>query len=290
MPDDQLAALCEAHANPFIMDGPTASSVACERLENAVRSKSPLSLLRVGDGEGNAIGMTKHDPNDAQLKTFMTRFHGHNGRAISLDDALVFCHQVKHALTAADIIGVRFARSPELATIERGFGRGWPHAVLGILYAREFLQDGLVEGFLRRKFITSAWIHLDLIPFLTHIFTLAENIIVITGRSELKQQFHARLGSRLKDFISVPVQGFAPQSEADSHHGGVFPKILDYLRRDLSGTLLVVGAGLFGKIYCNTARMNGAVASDLGSAVDILAGHETRPIHASYDFSGARWL
>jgi hypothetical protein len=51
-----------------------------------------------------------------------------------------------------------------------------------------------------------------------------------------------------------------------------------------------VGAGLFGKVYCHTAKQDGAVAIDLGSAFDILAGLETRPVHKWYDISAMRWI
>jgi hypothetical protein len=62
------------------------------------------------------------------------------------------------------------------------------------------------------------------------------------------------------------------------------------LSRDLRGKLVLVGAGLFGKVYCHTARQHGAVAIDLGSAFDILAGLNTRPIHKAYDINAMRWI
>lgn len=53
---------------------------------------------------------------------------------------------------------------------------------------------------------------------------------------------------------------------------------------------MLVGAGFFGKIYCHTAKMNGAVAVDLGSAFDVLAGLSTRPAHTSVDVKALSWL
>jgi hypothetical protein len=290
MPDPELRALCEAYGAPFLPNGAAASPIICDRIEAAIRSNSPLSVLRVGNGEGNAISMTKDNPTYAQRQTFFYEFNSQNGIEIHQSDAIMFCHDVRYALISADIIGFRSFLLPELPMIRKAIERGDAYAALGILYAREFIQDGLLRDFLRHKFITSAWIHLDLIPFLNRLFTLSESIIVITGRSELSEQFRVRLGSRLKEFITVPVQGFAPSSLAESHYYGSFSKVSDCLRRDLRGTLVLIGAGLFGKVYCNVAKMNGAVAVDLGSTFDVLAGHSTRPIHASYDLSGARWL
>lgn len=59
MPDPELRGLCEAHGDPFLPDGALASPTICDRIEAAIRSNSPLSVLRVGNGEGNAISMTK---------------------------------------------------------------------------------------------------------------------------------------------------------------------------------------------------------------------------------------
>jgi hypothetical protein len=44
---------------------------------------------------------------------------------------------------------------------------------------------------------------------------------------------------------------------------------------------VLAGAGIFGKKYCATARQNGAVALDLGSAFDILEDKITRPVHSN---------
>ena len=48
---------------------------------------------------------------------------------------------------------------------------------------------------------------------------------------------------------------------------------------NLEGALVLVGAGIFGKIYCDVARNHGAVALDIGSAFDLMVGLMTRPVH-----------
>jgi UDP-N-acetyl-D-mannosaminuronic acid transferase (WecB/TagA/CpsF family) len=42
------------------------------------------------------------------------------------------------------------------------------------------------------------------------------------------------------------------------------------------GSLLFVGAGIFGKIYCNWWRDRGGVAMDVGGVMDIWSGKITR--------------
>jgi hypothetical protein len=161
---------------------------------------------------------------------------------------------------------------------------------LGILYAREFLRHELARGALANKILTSAWIHLSLIPHLDEVMSAAKSVVGITGRAELKDQFEGRVGIRLRSFLQVPVQGFHPPSENESHYRAVFPRIFDALKEDLRGTLVLVGAGFFGKIYCHAARESGAVAVDIGSAFDILAGKPSRCVHSRYNVDAWRWI
>jgi hypothetical protein len=123
-----------------------------------------------------------------------------------------------------------------------------------MLYAREFLQGELARGALSGKTLTSAWIHLSLIPHLDEMMSAARSVIVITGRTELEGQFETRLGARLRSFLPVPIEVHRPASEDDSHYRVVFPRILDALQADLRETLVLVGAGLFGKVYCHAAK------------------------------------
>jgi GT-D fold-like domain len=288
--DQQIWALCQAFAGSFLPDGPTAAPIICDRIESALRQKISLSILRVGNAEGNALSITKESISPPQLQTFYAQFMTQNGIEVPVQDAVSFCQEVRSALMSADVIGFRSFRFDERKAIEDAIRRDHAYVALGFLYAREFLQNGFSGRYLHGKIITSAWIHLDILPYFDRILDGSESIIVITGRSELENGFSSRLGSRLKDFILVPVQGSVPSSPACSHFYEAFPEVRERLRQDLRGTLVLVGAGLFGKVYCHCAKMNGAVAVDLGSAFDVIAGLETRPIHKAYNFSAMRWV
>jgi hypothetical protein len=290
--DQQLLALCKAvPGGSFLPNGEMAAPILYEKIQSALCQKTPLSLVRVGDAEGNALGVTKTPMSLLQVKVFCNRFVRQNGIKVAEQDAICFCQDVRSALLSADIIGFRSFRYNEKELIEFAIRSGGAHAImaLGILYGREFLQSGLSENYLQGKIITDAWVHLYMLPFFDRILNLSDSIIVITGRSELEKDFSTRLGSRLREFISVPVQGFQPPSPAHSHFYEAFPKVRERLQQDLRGTLVLVGAGLFGKIYCHTARMNGGVALDIGSAFDILAGLMTRQVHKSYDVNPYMW-
>ena len=53
---------------------------------------------------------------------------------------------------------------------------------------------------------------------------------------------------------------------------------------------MLVGAGVFGKIYCHAAKSAGAVSLDIGSAFDILAGIQSRPVHKTKDVKRFRMV
>lgn len=289
--DRDLRSLCSRNAPLFLPDGPAAIPAICDRITDALRDRTPISLLRLGDEEGIAMGMTKPAPlHPLQISTFYEEFLSQNDIAVPQDAAIALCREIRTALNAADIIGFRSFGTDEATMIRDSIKREWAYAALGFLYARELLQQGMTEGCWRRSVVTSAWIHLDIIPHLSTIFDRAESIIVITGRAELHDEARSRLGERLEAFITVPVQGFVPPSPEQSHLLRAFPDVRQRLSQDLRGKLVLVGAGLFGKVYCHVAKLHGAVAIDLGSAFDILAGLSTRPVHKNYDIGAMRWI
>jgi hypothetical protein len=288
--DEEVRRLCRTHAKGFWPIDKEAAPLICSKIIDALRDGTPLSVLRVGNGEGNAVSMTKAHLHLLQTSTFYQEFVSQNGIAIPQDVAIHFCSEVRAALIAADILGFRCFRVDEHALIQNSIDKGDAYAALGFLYAREFLQQGLSAGLWRQTIVTGAWIHLDLVPHLSRLVEGTDAIIVITGRVELKSEMQRRLGDRLEEFIAVPVQGFQPSRVNDSHFCSIFQSVRDRLRSDLRGKLVLVGAGLFGKVYCHEAKLSGAVAVDLGSAFDVLAGLKTRPVHNAFDTAAMRWI
>jgi hypothetical protein len=285
-----VRALCARNSQLFLPEGAAAAPVIANLIGAALRDRTPLSLQRVGNGEGNAVSMTKAERHPLQISTFFAEFVYQNGIAVPEEPASALCRDVHAALTSADIVGFRSFETDDHALISAAIKDEWAYAATGFLYAREFLQQGMMEMWWRRSVVTSAWIHLDLIPYLDDLVKAASSIIVITGRGELQEEMKSRLGDRLEEFIAVPVQGFHPTTPEESHMFSTFPVVRERLNRDLVGKLVLVGAGLFGKVYCHTAKMRGAVAVDLGSAFDVLAGLSTRPVHQRYDVNALRWL
>jgi hypothetical protein len=292
--DAAVRALCVCRAKEFLPDQSKAGKVIAERLTTLVSEGKPASLVRVGDGEGNALSLTSAScSHPLKLSTFNAQFFNQNGITLSEFEAERFSTLLRDALVSADFIGFRFADEwvePEVHLIEAAIAnRAFGHA-LGFLYARELLQVGLANGLFSNTVITSAWIYVGLLRHLDLIMNAARSVVVIAGRPELQGEFEKRLGKRLRSFISIPVQGSRPAHETTSHYRLAFPAICEYFAsEDFEGTLVLVGAGLFAKLYCKRAKDSGAVAVDLGSGLDLLAGLATRPVHKKISIEEYKW-
>ncbi len=294
--DDSLALACSKAAMDFLPLHETAAPIVAKKLIEAVNDRVPMSLLRVGDGEGNALGIVENPVHPLIRRAFHRKFATQNGLVLEESEAQKFCARMRDALVAADILGFRsvdrsIVRS-ERDLISRNIERGNLIAALGMLYARNFLQGTVEEEWISTKTLTSAWVHLGLLRHHDEMLRNAPSVIVISGRQELKACYEDRLGKRLRGFWPVRGKGYRPQSADDTHYGDDFPKIIEALKMDLRGTLVLVGAGLFGKIYCDAAKMSGAVAVDMGSAFDILSGITSRPVHSLIraDLLDMRWV
>jgi hypothetical protein len=154
--DDELTSLCHKHVKSFWPIEQSAGILVRDQIMASLRDKKPLSLLRVGNGEGNALSMTKNTLHPLQISTFYAEFLSQNGIPIPQDAAIKFCAEVRTALITADIVGFRSFRFDERSMIRESIDQGDAYAALGFLYARELLQDGLRDGYWRRSIVTPA--------------------------------------------------------------------------------------------------------------------------------------
>lgn len=288
--EEELTRICRERVGRFQPDVRAAITEILEIVARRIHDEVPLSLIRIGNGEGNAISMTKAVIHEPMFMTFSTEFCCQNHYGIDKENAVRFCCEVVSAIENADIIGFRSFYFNENDVIRKKIDCGDAYAALGITYAREFLKDSLINDRLFNKFVTSAWIHLDFVPHLDALFSMSEKIVIVSGRVGLEHEFERRLGSKLKRFIAVPAQGYVPASFTESHYASRFLQVQEGLSTNLEGCLVLVGAGLFGKVYCDIAKRHGAVAIDLGSVFDVLSGLNTRPIFSRYKFEGAAWV
>jgi hypothetical protein len=83
----------------------------------------------------------------------------------------------------------------------------------------------------------------------------------------------------VNQYLIAPEAKFVSGYEGDPHYPTQFNRIHRWMTvqgENFPGSLLLVGAGVIGKIYCNWWRDMGGVAFDFGGVADIFAGKITR--------------
>ncbi len=120
----------------------------------------------------------------------------------------------------------------------------------------------------RRPVYRDANLHIDLLPSLRGICTRHEIAVVGSQGADFPRRLAAAWGATLAGQVHLP---------APAHGEPLFPEALPRLREEVRrvsapGVVVLVGAGLLAKPLCAEAAENGAVALDLGAALDVLAG------------------
>lgn len=236
-------------------------STITQRILDCVSQKKSLSLIRIGDGDALILGWRSHRRNpkiwpvvQRQLLTWFGRYDFSHRELDQMRSLLC------RAASRADILGI-----PELT--DRGL---WSEA------RKQIDQANLVQP---NHTIVTHNCHLELhcTGGLQRICSAADRITLVTCRSQLVDRLKSLTGKQV-DLIEVPAET-RTESRAygrrDTRHWERHP---EFRRRcfAIKTGLVLVGAGLLGKIYTTDAARGGAVALDIGSVFDGWAGLCTR--------------
>jgi hypothetical protein len=110
--------------------------------------------------------------------------------------------------------------------------------------------------------------------FLTELVSLAQSVVVVSCWPILESRFPVAI-----NHILVPPERAVKDTGDETLLFEIYPDIVHRIRAVSSpGTLVLVGAGIIGKIFVGQAREAGAVALDVGSLLDYMVGMKTRTI------------
>ena len=217
-------------------------------------ARQPTAVIRLGDGEGALLGyprFTSRVDVDVFLDIWLRT------TAVAEADVLKVCAALKEAVASADIVGVprpkQAAAHSRFAVVETAlatFDLVAPTARLTHAALHRLLQHAL----LFRPLLANA-------PFLGLV-----SCRDVTA--PLKALF--RIGT--VRWYGVRGERDAPGPVSMPH----FPDGFRALRRTLAvpfrGAMFLVGAGVFGKIYCHWIKARGGIAIDIGGMFDSWAG------------------
>ena len=267
------------------------------RVRAAVSAGQPSSLIRLGDGE--AIVLSYGDDTWLQDLAYL---HGHWGsEGVTLGAISEVKRDLQAAVEGADFVGVREdivnVEVPE-DLLDRSAREIKDH-VRSAFHLRESERAGLGTDGERQLAIArrlvllhrslsrvewsddqefcSAWIHWALLTSgaLNSILEEVGEVGLVTSRPELEylvaRQFDIRTSVVIvpDKFIETQVSG--------QHVPDRYRTIRSELRFP-EGTLVLVGAGIPGKVYCQWLKESGCIAIDVGSVFDAWVGRASRPL------------
>jgi hypothetical protein len=271
---------------PLLSDSET-----IEKVRDAVADREPFSLIRLGDGEAVLLSFDE----DMWLQD-LAYLHGHWGaERVTLRDVEQVKRDLESAVWGADVVGIRddlvnTTLPPDLLRRSSTEVRDTVISAMGI--RREEVENlkpigarrlALLHQVLRSiewsedQQFCSAWIHWELLATgaLNKILAEINEVGLVTSRPELEQLVARRFNVATSTVI-VPDKHVVVPGPGDH-----VPDRYRTIRSEFDfspGTLVLVGAGIPGKVYCQWLKESGCVAIDVGSIFDAWVGRASRPM------------
>lgn len=261
-----------------------------------VQQRTPFSVVRLGEGEGNVLFWGAHETSYPQLaawsleEIWLIMF----GRPAGRREAPKVLAAMRRAVETADFLGIPWredvgdppgrnyilaamdepdpAKSPSLdpATLIRA-GCGYL-AIWEKLAQAGFPRQGIRVGTRR--------VHVSFLDIAREVLSSAGNVSLVTCYPALLRAIEKVFEVPAIESLLIPSEGGSPTATAD------WPSdVSRHLRdQDLEGRLFLVGAGIVGKGFCNDIKRGGGMAIDLGSMLDVWSGHVARPMYQTDEF------
>ncbi len=277
---DPLSALLrDAETLMDIRFSPQQRGALLERIKSSVISQTPLSLIRLGDGEGYAYPAPQVEGiNPAVFENDNSSFERNWWEALApphvREDITI---RVRQAVARCDILGFpsvyRIIR--DLPPPHRPYGknrnqRSFMRLLSALGHSIPVEQKLFTEERCNRCAITA--------PFLTELASLARSVLVVSCWPGMEAKFPRAT----VETITIPPTSHLRDLASGHEAAQLFDVYKDIAKRvrlmSGPGTLVLVGAGIIGKIFVDQARQAGAVALDIGSLLDYMAGFKTRTI------------
>lgn len=228
-----------------------------EAVLHSLNSFQPYYFVRHNDGEGVLTGHEDLPKEDVRLQ--LRRWFG------------------SHDMPKRDVIGLNrlVISSYKLADCV-----GLPTPSMGPPFKRA------LEMFLRhvmpiRGSVAHVHTMMNLVEdrsFYDFITEAPKGVVLVSG-VDVTEQFRRKFFRTRFKYVRTPIEdaNFRQPGCKSTGHWQSRHAICDRLLEDLApGTLVLVGAGILSKIYCQVAADAGAVALDVGSLFDAWAGKATR--------------
>jgi hypothetical protein len=253
----------------------------CDLARQALQARTPLSIVRMGDGEMNLLTYRAYPGSPlldrySVLKTVeqqLDRFVPDDVWMLALREMML------SAVQQADVVGVlglwRPKPLPDVDLIIDALARDL-RGSSGYWRGIDFMLRLAESGMLKNKIVASAHLYFGILDHLDELVLASRRTYLITNRSELLRAMIDRHAGMQFDLIEI---GGTAQAEMPFATPAFLVDFHSKLPPDLAGCCCLIGAGPWAEIYCSWVKRRGGVAIDLGSGFDLLAGTVSRPVH-----------
>jgi hypothetical protein len=270
-----------------------------ESVADAIRTRTPFSFVRVGEGEGCFLSYAKYR-SDRSERNEVFGICAKDIYRIWFDRSIHDASDAEfarirdvfwQAMSVADVIGVptphrvvhEYAHFID-EVAQHGYSRGY----VGVAEILSHLDGARSDGQLMGKRFTDCDIARPLYEWqdwstslactLPHILKGRHGVTLITCHPGLERGLARMLDLKSSRTLLIPPERGRVKGRgllSGDHFNDHFDRISDALRNDC-GAIVVVAAGFLGKAYCGIAKAAGGVAIDIGSLADYWVGFSTR--------------
>lgn len=248
---------------------------------NSILNSTPLSLIRLGDGEGSLLAndtMREEYPHgyDWGLNFNLDIWFGKDRCFTQTDFMDDVYADFTRSLSNSDIIGV-----PENKRLRRVY-KNSPRGYAGCLAVVDYVMDQLC---LDNKYIGDCNLHYQLADsgFLDKILSITKSCAVVTCHKKLSTSLEEEYGINEVDEYLIPEEKNNSYNFGNNSSQVHYPDVYEEMKRKLNpkftGQVFFVAAGPLGKIYCSIIKERGGIAIDIGSIADLWLGFHSRPAH-----------
>jgi hypothetical protein len=277
-----LVSAARVMAAGFGLQGEYFTAARAEALAAAVVSaldeKRGFSMIRIGDGEGRVLGYPLHFTDQEILSQILHYQFGPESmglvKAAHPDDWVAAAmgplqKMLTDSVRNADALGLPVAENMSERALQRE-----PFGALGYaagLVAAAALAAGVPAAM---RFGVNVFQLAAARPGFFREIAHAARAVHLVGPWDLAEPFAESVGLEAVHHIRVP----GHYTWRGNKGLGQIPELYRFVEQriadagDLSGCLLLVGAGVMGKHYCNLIKTRGGVALDIGSVFDSWAG------------------
>jgi hypothetical protein len=248
------------------------------RLRDAIRDRAPLSMIRLGDGEARFLALddpwarTIISTNEARriVDVIWRNWFGQPIETVDEAELTALSALFADALASADILGVSPAHRLQRDIFHRGYLAVLERAVdrVAAEHSGVLMTHAFANIFLHRRS-----------PFYAELLSGLDFLGCISPHPGLAARLAEHHGIATYQEYIVPGEARLPARGPISvpHFPDQFKQIMADVRVPRPGAVVLVAAGLLGKIYCQHIRGLGGIAIDVGSVVDAWMGYGTRP-------------